>query len=52
MILVNIIYIIMFLMIFLHSSFDSTHILNLNLFNANLVKKNPIMHHSFQLHIP
>ena len=30
---------IMFLMIFLHSSFHSTHILNLHLFSANLVKK-------------
>ena len=29
----------MFLMIFLHSSFHSTHILNLHLFSANLVKK-------------
>ena len=38
-ILVNIIYIIMFFMIFLHSSFHSTHIFNLHLFSVNLVRK-------------
>ena len=32
-------HVIMFFMIFLHSSFHSTHILTLHLFSANLVKK-------------
>ena len=33
-------------MIFLHSSFNSTHILNLYLFSANLVKKVNISYHA------
>ena len=39
MILSNIMHAIMFFMIFLHSSFHSTHILNLHLFSASLVQK-------------
>ena len=44
-----IMHVIMFFMIFLNSSFHSTHILNLHLFSANLVKKiiNIIYHTSF-----
>ena len=44
-ILVNIMHVIMFFMIFLYSSFYSTHILNLYLFSANLVKNKNISYH-------
>ena len=37
--LLNIMHVIMFFMIFLHSSFHFTHILNLHLFSVNLIKK-------------
>ena len=39
-------HIIMIFMIFLHSSFHSTHILNLHLFNANFVKQINMSYHA------
>ena len=39
-------HVIIFFMIFLHSSFHSTHILNLHLFGANLVKHKNMSYHA------
>ena len=46
MIFGNIMHVIMFFMIFLYSSFHSTHILNLHLFSINLVKKIDMSYHA------
>ena len=46
MILVNIMHTIMFFMIVFHSSFHSTHILNLHRFSPNLVKKINMSYHA------
>ena len=39
-------HVIMFFVIILHFSFHSTHILNLHLFSANLVKKKDMSYHA------